>query len=540
MMQGKAINYNSRMSVWHPTRASMANTFDRHDFAFKWTHGEFEGARELMPWCLSQLTDAYEGIAGLLVPSDLGSMNEVDLPFSVPGPVSTHQGNAADLEHVEDASQALVCIDPPYYDNVMYAELSDFFYVWEKRTLGLVWPEFFGEELTDKKNEAVANAARFKHAGRRKVELATADYEAKMTAIFAEAKRVLRDDGVLTVMFTHKKAEAWDTLGTALMDAGFTIETSWPVPTESETSLHQAKKNAAQSTILLVCRKRASRKRSSVFFEDLEADVRSAAREALQRFSEFGIEGVDLLLSTYGPVLSVISSHWPVLSSEVDEVTGDNQRLRPEEALEAAREELVRLQRQRLIGRAAKLDDLTDFTLLAWEIFKAREFPYDEARRLALAVGGLDVEALARAKLVTKKSGTVVLLEPKQRVRRRGEREQALPGVRLDAEHFEHMIDAAHTAMHITDQDGGAQARDWLAHRSLLKDARFLATIQGLVNAVPRTRKKGAWVVPEAQMLDELAVFLEGIDVPEVHDPVEVTQTGLDFDGEGPKEDEGA
>ncbi|MDR9392325.1 MAG: DUF1156 domain-containing protein [Trueperaceae bacterium] len=532
MMQGKALNYNSRMSVWHPTRNSMANTFDRHDFSFKWTHGEFEGARELYPWTLSQLLDAYEGIAALLPPSDEGSSYAVELEHPVPGPIDTRQGNAANLDGIPDGSQHAIVVDPPYYDNVMYAELSDYFYVWEKRTLGLIWPEFFEDDLADKKNEAVANPARFKSAGRRKNELATADYEAKMTAIFEEAHRVLHDDGVLTVMFTHKKAEAWDTLGTSLMDAGFTIETSWPVPTESENSLHQAKKNAAQSTIFLVCRKRQARGDDVTFFDDIESDVRHAARDALARFTEFGIDGVDLLLSTYGPALSVISSHWPVYSSEIDPDTGDNRRLKPEEALDAAREELVTLQRSRLIGRAANLDAYTDFTLLAWETFKAREFPYDEARRLALAVGGLDVDILTKAKLLTKKSGSVTLLEPHQRVRRRGEANAALPGVHLDADAFEHVIDAVHTALYVTRQDGGATARDWLERRGLAKDARFLATVQGLVNAIPRTKKQGAWVVPEAGALDELAVFLEGIDVPEAHEPRESEQGGIDF-GEG-------
>ena len=77
-----------------------------------------------------------------------------------------------------------------------------------------------------------------------------------MAAAFREMYRVLRPDGSLTVMFTHKKVEAWDTLASALIGAGFTIKASWPVHTESEHSLHQAKKNAAASTILLVCRKR--------------------------------------------------------------------------------------------------------------------------------------------------------------------------------------------------------------------------------------------------------------------------------------------
>ena len=94
--------------------------------------------------------------------------------------------------------------------------------------------------------------------------MARTDYERKMAACFKEMNRVLHTNGVLTVMFTHKKVEAWDTLALALIGAGFAIEASWPIHTESEHSLHQAKKNAAASTILLVCRKRYEIRRISV------------------------------------------------------------------------------------------------------------------------------------------------------------------------------------------------------------------------------------------------------------------------------------
>src|SRR5271165_2138988 len=113
----------------------------------------------------------------------------------VPGSVTVTQRTAGDLASVLSGSQTLVCIDPPYYDNVMYAELSDFFYVWEKRTLGLIYPDLFATELTDKQNEAVTNVARFADMGKRRKELANGDYESKMAAIFAEAERILRDDG---------------------------------------------------------------------------------------------------------------------------------------------------------------------------------------------------------------------------------------------------------------------------------------------------------------------------------------------------------
>ena len=146
-------------------------------------------------------------------------------------------------------------MDPPYGANVMYAELSDFFYVWLKRTTGLVLPELFTRRLTDKQSEAVANKANF--AGQKGAEaLANRDYQEKMAAIFAECRRVLKPNGIMTVMFTHKDTSAWDALTKGLIEAGFIITASWPINTEAEGSLHIKDKAAANSTIFLVCRPR--------------------------------------------------------------------------------------------------------------------------------------------------------------------------------------------------------------------------------------------------------------------------------------------
>ena len=184
-------------------------------------------------------------------------------------------------------------MDPPYYDNVMYAELADFFYVWEKRALGTIWPELFRDDLTNKQNEAVANPALFAAEGRGAKAKADSDYTQKMGAIFKEVHRVLADDGVLTVMFTHKRVDAWDSLGTALLGSGFTIETSWPVRTESEQSLHQARSNSAASTIFLVCRKRpealdADPSRTTYLVE-IDSEIRRKAGEAYDRSVSQGL-----------------------------------------------------------------------------------------------------------------------------------------------------------------------------------------------------------------------------------------------------------
>ena len=192
-------------------RSGVRSIFDRHDFAFKWSFAEFDGAHNLLPWAVSQVADAYRGIAKLLEPSR--QVLFPAQPEQASELITLHRGDAADLP-LDDGSVHVVVMDPPYYANVQYAELSDFFYVWLKRTAGHLYPHMFSEELTEKATEAVANPARFKEFDKRNAsKLARADYQAKMTRIFAEAHRVLVDDGVMTVMFSHKEAEAWDTLG---------------------------------------------------------------------------------------------------------------------------------------------------------------------------------------------------------------------------------------------------------------------------------------------------------------------------------------
>jgi len=499
MVLDKANNYNSRMSVWHPTRGSMANTFDRHDFSVKWSHGEMEAARDLFQWSLDQVEDAYKGIS--------------KLAGTGPSPVPVIQkGSATNLEKIGDKTVEAVVVDPPYHDNVMYAECSDFFYVWMKRSLGAVFPEFFNEELTNKDDEAVANVARFADLGRQKKTLATQDYERKMAASFSEMHRVLKDEGVLTVMFTHKKIEAWDTLATSLIGSGFAIHSSWPVQTESKNSLHQAKKNAAASTILLTCRKRSPRKETT-WWEDLKPRIRQVARTKAVEFEAMGIRGVDLYISTFGPVLQVLSEHWPVLSGELDD-RGNPKNLRPEVALDLAREEVIN-QRKRglLLGRKVTFDPATDWYLLAWDAFQAAEFPADEARKLALSLGmDMEQDIVREKRLVSKKASTVVIQEPKARLKK--------GMVDPDLKTFPSIVDAVHTAMVIYQEEGAATCGTFLNRTGLMQDPTFKACLQALINAVPRTKTKGKFNRVEAKLLDDLRLaFFDDLVAPKEEEP---------------------
>ena len=525
----KAAAYDCLTSRWHVGRQVVSPQFERHDFSFKWSFAEtnLTAQGRGFDWAVGQIVKAYRQLAGLLAPT-ASLLGHTASPTEV---IDLAQGDASGLPYDSGSLHAVV-VDPPYYDNVQYAELSDFFYVWQKRTLGHLYPQFFTTELTDKTSEAVANPARFEALDKKRAkDLAKADYERKMTRVFAEANRVLRDDGVLTVMFTHKRVEAWDTLGQSLIEAGFEIESSWPVHTESEHSLHQARKAAAASTILMTCRKRTD-EREPAWWDDLQGEVRRVAREKAEEFLAAGIDGVDLYISTFGPTLSVISRQWPVYTSDVDQATGDPRPLRPEEALDLAREEVADLRRLGLLlGRDVEFDPVTDWYLLAWDAFGAVEIPYDEARKLALALG-LDLDGeLVRLRVVSKKASSVILQEPKQRRR---------PGL-ADPEDtsFVRLLDAAHALMVAYREDGVRGAEAFLKRTRFASEARFQALLQALVNAIPRTKLKGKFVRPEAADLDGLAVLFSDLRFPaEPEIVLEPAQAAFDLGGGGLDDDE--
>lgn len=500
----KAVNFNGMLSSWIAPQMKIRSTFDRHDFAYKWSFAELDGAHSLFPWAVSQVVDAYDGIAKLAYQSELLGVAERRAEAIV------LRGSATQLP-LADSSVDAVVTDPPYYDNVMYAECSDYFYVWLKRSLRDTWPEFTDLVVTDKQNEAVANPALFKDVaapakrGKRNVadgktaaELADERYEQLLTESFREAHRVLRPNGVLTVMFTHKRIDAWDTLGAALLDAGFSIDASWPVHTEFEHSLHQAKKNAAASTIFLVCRKRLSS--APAYWADIRSAVERAAEEAAARFATEGMTGVDLTIATYGPVLSVLSDSWPVYTGELS-AEGHPEVLRPDAALDLARERVATLKKRGLLGgRDVEFDRVTDWYLLAWSDFRAAEFPFDEARKLCIATH-LEFDDLARRdKLVKAASGSVTLLTPAQR--------RTAGGLDPDASSFNNWIDRLHVLMLIYDEDGLPAARAWLARTGMGEDSRFADLLQAALTAIPRVKDKGQFVRPEARILDSLRTAL--------------------------------
>ncbi|MGH1591132.1 hypothetical protein ACRBEV_25610 [Methylobacterium phyllosphaerae] len=216
----------------------------------------------------------------------------------------------------------------------------------------------------------------------------------------------------MTLMFTHKATGAWDALTAGLMKAGFSISASWPINTEAEGSLHIKDKSAANSTVFLVCRPRSASttEGDANYWEDVEPLVASAVRRRVPDFQSSGITGVDLYLASFGPALEEFSKHWPLKrgtprpeltsrkrrkQAEIFEETFDPYAVTPEDALEAARREVKTWRLNQLMHMRGDddLDPATSWFVLAWDAFKAPVFAYDEALRLARAVG-IDLDSL--------------------------------------------------------------------------------------------------------------------------------------------------
>jgi adenine-specific DNA methylase len=517
----KMLNYNSRMSVWMPTREVVANTFNRHDFAFCWSHCEMAPLIVGLgyDWAVGQTAKCIDELVSLVRPEEAaeakittarakrnakgvelafppngGVTESISVATYVPPPVTITCKSGDHLDHIAENSIDVVVMDPPYYDNVMYAELSDFFYVWLKRTAGYVEPSLFRRQLTDKDHEAVANVARFKGQKGAKA-LAGRDYQERMAAIFTECRRVLKSNGVLTLMFTHKATGAWDALTTGLMKAGFTITASWPINTEAEGSLHIKDKSAANSTIFLACRPRQeqSATRDKVYWEDVEPLVAKAVRDRVQKFQDAGITGVDLYLASFGPALEKFSEFWPLErgtprpQAELEKKRKkqadlfpeeiDPYAVTPEDALTAARREVKNWRLEQLTHRKARtdMDPVTAWFVLAWDAFEAPVFPYDEALRLARAVGvDLDKEIVGR--LATKKASDIVLLDSQQR---------AAKMFLGPADGSRAMLDVLHHAAHAARTRSLEAARELLEKGGWLSEPAFHVALQSVLEVLP-------------------------------------------------------
>src|SRR2546425_2041790 len=262
---------------------------------------------------------------------------------------------------LEEASIDAVISDPPYYDNVSYADLSDFFYVWLKRSIGLLYPEHFSTPLTPKKQEAVMAAYRHN----KNKEEARQSYEAMMAQAFSEARRVLKPGMPLICVYAHKTTLGWSTLIEALRHSGFVIVEAWPLDTERPGRSTAQGTAALASSIFLVARRRENEE-TGEYVSQVRPQLISIINERLDTLIGAGVTGADLIIATIGAGLRAYTQFARVEMPNGDEL--DAATYLGEVEREVAQHVLQRLlglgegeERQDAGARVAAVDTVTRF-----------------------------------------------------------------------------------------------------------------------------------------------------------------------------------
>jgi len=233
--------------------------------------------------------------------------------------------SSEELSDIPNQSVDAIVTDPPYYDNVMYSELADFYYVWLRIALKEKY-SFFEPDYCPRTGEIVVNEIQ---------SMGEELFLSGLTSVFKECNRILKDEGLMVFTFHHRKEEAWAAVLKAVMDSGFRIVSVYPVHSEMRTSFHIHGKKAISYDTIIVCRKSEESKRSA-FWEELLDEISSYAqktvRELLMHYKS--ITRDDLLVIVRGKCLELYSKYYP-------QVIKDNKKVSIFEALQDVNSNIV-------------------------------------------------------------------------------------------------------------------------------------------------------------------------------------------------------
>jgi len=302
MVVGRCADYGSSGVIWAEAGEFVAHTFGRQALPLVWDFAES------VPW-----SDSSGGLDGAI---DWTARVTEAWAASSAGHLQPADATQCPLP---DAAAQVWFTDPPYYDAVPYADLSDFFFVWLKRAQPdhplLRDPFDPGNPLSPKMREAVQDETK-KDNGRPKDR---AWFEETMAAAFAEGRRVLRQDGVASVVFAHKTTEGWEALLSGMIRGGWTITGSWPIATERPGRLRSQDSAALATSVHLVCRPRPDDAPVGDWGEVLR-ELPQRVGLWMERLQGEGIRGADLVFACIGPALEIFSRYCKVETAEGREV----------------------------------------------------------------------------------------------------------------------------------------------------------------------------------------------------------------------------
>jgi putative DNA methylase len=306
----KLSDYNSSLVIWSPTRDQAKATFARQALPMVWDYAE---------------VNPFAQAAGDLVVSLKGMTEALEkgLPLSVSG--TSRQLDATTT--VEGVTRPLISTDPPYFDNVGYSDLSDYFYVWLRRSLSNIYSNLFRTLLTPKTEELIVAPHRFGGNKKKAQEF----FQEGLGKAFARMCEVAHPDYPLTVYYAFKQAETeddehgknnsviastgWETMLEGLIQAGFSINGTWPMRTERSARSSAIGTNALASSIVLVCRPRPESAPSTTRRQFLTT-LKRELPQALKTLQQGNIAPVDLAQASIGPGMAVFSRYAKVLEAD--------------------------------------------------------------------------------------------------------------------------------------------------------------------------------------------------------------------------------
>ena len=286
------------------------------------------------------------------------------------------QSSATNLPHPDNFFDAAFT-DPPYYNSVPYADLSDFFYVWLKRTVGDLYPELFSTPLTPKKNEITEMAG---WDPRRYAYKDKKFFEENLKKSFQEIYRVLKPNGIGIIVYAHKSTEGWETLINSLLDSGLIITGAWPLDTEMKARLRARESAALASSIYIVARK--MEREPTGFYNEVKAEMTMHLNTKLHRLWEEGLGGADFFIASIGSAIEIFGKYEKVMDFEGEIIRADR-------LLDDVREIATDYAVRQILhnGFAGEISDLTRFYVLwRWEYGETRVH-FDQARKLAQSCG---------------------------------------------------------------------------------------------------------------------------------------------------------
>jgi len=383
----RAADYWNSNATWEPAGGFVAHAFTRQAIPMVWDFVESNPFSDSGGNWSSTCIEWVGKVAEKFVPSNGG------------------HALLADAQTQDLSGDKVVSTDPPYYDNVPYADLSDFFYVWLRRSLRPVFPDLFATLVVPKTEELVAFA--YRHAGK-------AGAEAFFLAGMAQAMRRLAEQAhpafPITIYYAFKQVESdeegaastgWDTFLSATIEAGFSIRGTWPMRTEREVRTRGIGSNALASSVILVCRPRAA-SAPTVTRREFVAALKAELPRALAHLQRGNIAPVDLAQAAIGPGMGVYTHFARVLDAE-------GKALTVREALSLINQTLD----EALAEQEGDFDADSRWALTWFEQQGFAEGDYGVAEQLSKSKN-TSVAGMEQAGILVSKAGKVRLLKPKE------------------------------------------------------------------------------------------------------------------------------